>query len=92
MFIDNQNIKDLNLKFLRNNIGIVSQEPALFAGTIKDNIKMGKPDANDQQIENAAVMANAHSFISDLPSQYLTEVKLGESNFPYLQCHFLPEF
>lgn len=39
---------------------------------------MGKRDANDQQIENAAVMANAHSFISNLPNQYLTEVKLGE--------------
>lgn len=39
---------------------------------------MGKRDANDQQIENAAVMANAHSFISNLPNQYLTEVKLEE--------------
>ncbi|KAG7011022.1 ABC transporter B family member 19, partial [Cucurbita argyrosperma subsp. argyrosperma] len=77
IFIDHQNIKDLNLKFLRNNIGIVSQEPVLFAGTIKDNIKMGKLDANDQQIENAAIMANAHSFISDLPKQYLTEVGQG---------------
>ncbi|KAA0066393.1 ABC transporter B family member 19-like [Cucumis melo var. makuwa] len=73
IFVDHQNIKDLNLKFLRNNIGIVSQEPALFAGTIKDNIKMGNIDADDKQMENAAVMANAHSFISDLPNQYSTE-------------------
>uniref|UniRef100_A0A0A0LN35 Uncharacterized protein n=1 Tax=Cucumis sativus TaxID=3659 RepID=A0A0A0LN35_CUCSA len=77
IFIDHQNTKDLNLKFLRTNIGIVSQEPALFAGTIKDNIKMGNIDADDKQIENAAFMANAHSFISELPNQYSTEVGQG---------------
>ncbi|XP_022148546.1 ABC transporter B family member 19-like [Momordica charantia] len=77
IFVDHRNIKDLNLKFLRKNIGTVSQEPALFSGTIKDNIKMGNMDADDQQIENAAVMANAHSFISNLPEKYLTEVGQG---------------
>ncbi|KAL5145777.1 ABC transporter B family member 19 [Glycine soja] len=74
IFIDHHNIKDLNLKFLRRNIGAVSQEPSLFAGTIKDNLKVGKMDADDQQIQKAAVMSNAHSFISQLPNQYLTEV------------------
>lgn len=72
--IDDHNIKDLDLKFLRSRVGSVSQEPALFAGTIKDNLKLGNMDANDQQIQDAAVMANAHSFISQLPNQYLTEV------------------
>lgn len=75
ILIDNQNIQDLDLKFLRQNIGAVSQEPALFAGTIKDNLKIGNMDADDQQIENAAEMANAHAFISQLPEKYLTEVK-----------------
>ncbi|KAK3187820.1 hypothetical protein Dsin_027381 [Dipteronia sinensis] len=64
----------MDLKFLRKNLGAVSQEPSLFAGTIKDNIRVGNMDADDQQIENAAKMANAHTFISHLPDQYSTEV------------------
>lgn len=75
ILIDNHNIKNLDLKFLRQNIGAVSQEPSLFAGTIKDNLKVGNMDADDQQMENAAMMANAHDFISQLPDKYLTEVK-----------------
>ncbi|KAF4356558.1 hypothetical protein F8388_006302 [Cannabis sativa] len=74
ILIDDHNIKDLDLKFLRSNIGIVSQEPSLFTGTIKDNIKVGDMDANDQQIQIAAEMANAHSYISQLPNQYSTQV------------------
>ncbi|KAJ9186944.1 hypothetical protein P3X46_002457 [Hevea brasiliensis] len=74
ILIDKHNIKDLDLKFLRRNIGAVSQEPSLFAGTIKDNLKVGNMDADDQQIQDAALMANAHSFIAQLPNQYLTEV------------------
>ncbi|KAL1113935.1 hypothetical protein V6Z11_D02G223200 [Gossypium hirsutum] len=74
IFIDDHNIKDLDLKFLRKNIGAVSQEPSLFSGTIKDNIKLGYMDASDQQIHDAATMANAHTFISQLPNQYSTEV------------------
>ncbi|KAK4375745.1 hypothetical protein RND71_006422 [Anisodus tanguticus] len=74
ILLDNHNIKDLDLKFLRRNIGVVSQEPSLFAGSIIDNIKMGNVDADEQQIERAALMANAHSFISQLPDQYQTEV------------------
>ncbi|KAK3404202.1 hypothetical protein EUGRSUZ_K00514 [Eucalyptus grandis] len=73
ILIDNHNIKDLDLKCLRQNIGAVSQEPSLFAGTIKDNLKVGNLDADDQQRENAAMMANAHNFISQLPDKYSTE-------------------
>ncbi|KVI07597.1 AAA+ ATPase domain-containing protein [Cynara cardunculus var. scolymus] len=73
VLVDNHNVKDLDLKFLRENIGAVSQEPALFAGTIKDNMKVGKKDADDEQIQIAATMANAHAFISQLPNQYLTD-------------------
>lgn len=74
ILIDNQNIKELDLRFLRKNIGAVSQEPSLFTGTIQDNMRVGNMDADDQQIQNASQMANAHSFISQLPNQYLTEV------------------
>ncbi|KAG9133927.1 hypothetical protein Leryth_004648 [Lithospermum erythrorhizon] len=74
ILIDNHDIKDLDLKFLRRNIGLVSQEPSLFSGTIEDNIKVGDINANDQQIQNAAIKANAHSFISQLPDHYLTQV------------------
>ncbi|KAJ0034800.1 hypothetical protein Pint_25350 [Pistacia integerrima] len=73
ILIDNNNIKDLDLKFLRENIGAVSQEPSLFAGTLKDNIRVGNMHATDEDIQKAAVLANAHTFISDLPDQYLTE-------------------
>lgn len=75
ILIDNYNIKDLDLKFLRRNIGVVSQEPALFSGNIKDNIQAGNWDADDSQLQKAAQMANAHSFICEFPNQYLTEVR-----------------
>lgn len=74
ILIDNHNIKDLDLKSLRRNVGLVSQEPSLFSGNIKDNIVMGNPNADDDQLLNAAQMANAHSFISQFPDQYQTEV------------------
>ncbi|KAK1303803.1 ABC transporter B family member 19 [Acorus calamus] len=74
IFIDNHSIKELDLKFLRKNIGVVSQEPSLFAGTVRDNLKVGNMDANDGMIENAASTANVHSFISNLPNGYSTEV------------------
>ncbi|MBA0602271.1 hypothetical protein Gorai_002457, partial [Gossypium raimondii] len=75
ILIDNYNIKDLDLKFIRKNIVVVSQEPSLFAGTIKDNIKVGNMDASDQQVWDAAIMANAHMFVTQLSNQYSTEAK-----------------
>ncbi|KAI7726106.1 hypothetical protein M8C21_021578, partial [Ambrosia artemisiifolia] len=78
VLIDDHNVKYLDIKFLRTNIGAVSQEPALFSGTIKDNMKVGgNKDADDEQIERASIMANAHTFISQLPNQYLTDVGQG---------------
>ncbi|XP_047326042.1 ABC transporter B family member 19-like [Impatiens glandulifera] len=72
--IDNIDIKDFDLKFLRKNIGIVFQEPSLFSGTIMDNMKVGNADADDENIISVAKMANAHSFISQLPNKYSTDV------------------
>ncbi|ONK59061.1 uncharacterized protein A4U43_C08F2580 [Asparagus officinalis] len=74
VLIDGLNIRDLDLKFLRRNIAAVSQEPSLFSGTIKDNLKVGNLEANDEEIIQAASTANVHSFISQLPNQYSTEV------------------
>lgn len=74
IILDGVNIKSLNLKWLRGQIGLVNQEPALFATSIKENILYGKPDATDQEIEDACKASNAHSFISKLPQAYLTQV------------------
>ncbi|XP_027160871.1 ABC transporter B family member 2-like [Coffea eugenioides] len=84
IFIDNHNIKELDLKFLRRNLGLVSQEPSLFAGNIKDNIKIGKMDADDEEIQHAALLANADSFISQLPDKYLTEQRENGTSIQFL--------
>jgi ABC-type multidrug transport system fused ATPase/permease subunit len=55
------------LKWLRQNIGVVSQEPILFGCTIAENIRLGKPTATMAEIEKSAKAANAHDFISGLP-------------------------
>ncbi|CAM8980368.1 unnamed protein product [Rhodiola kirilowii] len=72
--LDNVDIKTLQLKWLRDQIGLVNQEPALFATTIFENILYGKPDADVAEVEAAASAANAHSFISLLPHGYNTQV------------------
>lgn len=74
VLLDNVDIKTLPLRWLRNQIGLVNQEPALFATTILDNILYGKPDANMAEVEAAASAANAHSFITLLPNGYNTQV------------------
>lgn len=66
VLLDGRDIKTLNVAWLRSHIGIVSQEPVLFTGSIGDNIRFGKPDATDEEVENAGKMANAHEFISML--------------------------
>ena len=74
MTIDGRNVKDLNLRWLRDNIGVVSQEPVLFDTTIAENIRYGKLDASMEEIEQAARKANAYNFISDLPDKFETMV------------------
>ncbi|VAH48469.1 unnamed protein product [Triticum turgidum subsp. durum] len=74
VLLDNADIKSLQLKWLRDQIGLVNQEPALFATTIIDNILYGKPDATMAEVEAAASAANAHSFIALLPNGYNTQV------------------
>ena len=72
--IDGHNIKDLTLKSLRDQIGIVQQDVYMFFGTIKENIAYGKPDATMDEIITAAKRANIHNFIQDLPDGYDTFV------------------
>lgn len=70
--IDGKNIKNLKLKSLRQNIGIVQQEVFLFTGTVKENILYGNPMASDEDIVKAAKEANIHEYIESLPDGYDT--------------------
>ncbi|NXM71059.1 MDR1 protein, partial [Serilophus lunatus] len=72
--LDGRDIRTLNIKWLRENIGIVSQEPVLFATTIAENIRYGREDISDAEIERAAKEANAFDFISRLPDKFNTMV------------------
>ncbi len=74
ILLDGKNISSISLRSLRKNIGIVQQDVYLFAGTVLDNIRYGKPDAIEQEIIAAAKKANAHSFIMALPNGYATDV------------------
>uniref|UniRef100_A0A803TUV4 ABC-type xenobiotic transporter n=1 Tax=Anolis carolinensis TaxID=28377 RepID=A0A803TUV4_ANOCA len=74
IIIDGHDIRTLNLKWMRENIGIVSQEPILFATTIAGNIRYGREDITDAEIEQAAKEANAYDFISKLPDKFNTMV------------------
>ena len=69
-----QNLKDFLTGSLRNQIGLVQQDNILFSDTVKENILLGRPDATDDEIVEAAKMANAHDFIMNLPEGYDTEV------------------
>ncbi|XP_067457616.1 ATP-binding cassette, sub-family B (MDR/TAP), member 4 [Thunnus thynnus] len=72
--IDTHDIRSLNVRYLREMIGVVSQEPILFATTIAENIKYGRPDVTQQEIEQAAKEANAYDFIMNLPDKFETLV------------------
>ncbi len=74
IFIDGQDISLVKQKSLRSNIGIVFQEPALFSGTIRENIMYGKPRASDKQMISAAKAANAHDFINEFEKGYDSEI------------------
>ena len=67
-------MRELDVQWLRQQIGVVSQEPVLFATTIAENIRYGKEGVTQTEIEEAAKAANAHSFISELPDGYDTLV------------------
>jgi ATP-binding cassette, subfamily B, bacterial len=74
ILLDGWNIRDVRLRSLRRNIGVVQQDVYLFAGTVSDNIRYGKLDASLEEIIEAAKKANAHDFIIELPDGYDTDI------------------
>ena len=72
--MDGEDIRELKLQSLRNQIGIVQQDVYLFAGTVMENIRYGKPDATDEEVIRAAKAANAHEFIMELEQGYDTDI------------------
>jgi len=76
ILIDGKNIKNIELSYLRDEIGVVLQKAILFSSTIKENIKWGKKDASDDEVYNAAKMAQAYDFIMDMPDKF--DTKLGQ--------------
>ncbi|KAJ3597609.1 hypothetical protein NHX12_001132 [Muraenolepis orangiensis] len=72
--IDGHDVRSLNVRFLRENIGVVSQEPILFATTIAENIRYGRPDVSQREIERATKESNAYDFIMSLPDRFETLV------------------
>jgi ATP-binding cassette, subfamily B (MDR/TAP), member 1 len=76
VLLDGVNVRGLDIRWLRQQLGLVSQEPALFNGTILENVKLGKPDATIEEVRAACLIANAVEFIERQPDQYGT--LLGE--------------
>lgn len=73
--LDGHDLRSLQVKWLRKQIGMVGQEPVLFATSILENVMMGKENATMKEAIAACKAANAHSFISELPLGYDTQVK-----------------
>jgi ATP-binding cassette subfamily B protein len=74
VLLDGINIRDITLASLRRNVGVVQQDVYLFAGTVLDNIRYGKPNAGPAEVMQAARQANAHDFIMALPNGYYTDI------------------
>ena len=80
VLIDGIDVHDVAQQSLRRQMGLVPQDPFLFAGTVADNIRFGRPEASDREVEAVARAANAHEFIAALPDGYATEVLEGAVN------------
>lgn len=74
ILVDGKDIRTVTMESLRRHIGIVQQDVFLFAGTIRDNIRYGSPEATEEQIISAAKQANMHDFVMTLPNGYDTEI------------------
>ena len=80
VLVDGRNVRDYAIETLRDGIGLVPQKNLLFTGTIRDNIRWGRPDATDEEVEAAAKAAQAHDFILSLPDGYDTRLEQGGVN------------
>jgi ATP-binding cassette subfamily B (MDR/TAP) protein 1 len=87
ILLDGVDIKTLQLKWLRSQMGLVSQEPILFATSIKQNICFGKEEASMEEVMEAAKAANAHNFICQLPEGYNTLVSTDYRIFSNISCY-----
>ena len=72
--LDGRDLRGLDPRWLRRQVGVVSQEPILFSATVAENVRYGRPDATDDEVEAAARAANAHEFIGRFPEGYATQV------------------
>uniref|UniRef100_A0A0V0J2F1 ABC transporter domain-containing protein n=1 Tax=Schistocephalus solidus TaxID=70667 RepID=A0A0V0J2F1_SCHSO len=77
VLLDDHNVQNLHLGWLRQQLGVVAQEADIFTGTVADNIRIGSIDASDEEIEAAAILANAHEFIMKFPQGYDTWLDEG---------------
>ncbi|MCB0060468.1 MAG: ABC transporter ATP-binding protein, partial [Caldilineaceae bacterium] len=80
VLVDGVDITTVTQQSLRRQMGLVPQDPFLFSGTIRDNIRFGQGDATDEEVEAAARSANAHEFIVAMPDAYETEIMEGGAN------------
>lgn len=80
VLVDEVDITSVTQQSLRRQMGLVPQDPFLFSGTIRNNIRFGKDNATDEEVEEAARLANAHEFIVAMPDGYETEVMEGGAN------------
>jgi ABC-type multidrug transport system fused ATPase/permease subunit len=74
--VDGADVRDVTLTSLRRSIAVISQDPFLFSTTVRENIAFGAPDATDEEVEQAARLAQAHEFVAALPNGY--ETVIGE--------------
>ena len=72
--LDGHSLDELDLRFLRSQASVLHQEAVLLTGTIRENIRLGRPDASDEEVEAAARAAHAHEFITQMPGGYDTTV------------------
>ena len=80
VIVSGNNVKDYDIKTLRNNVAVVLQKNQLFAGTIKENLRWGKEDATDEEIIEACKLACADEFVSQFPNKYDTYITQGGTN------------
>ena len=93
ILVDGIDIRDVTVESLRRNMGIVLQDTFIFSGTVRDNIRYGRLDATDEEVERAAKIVGAHDFIMRLPDSYDTEVRNGVPGCQWASgsCCRLPE-
>lgn len=89
VLIDGLDVRQVEQRSLRRQMGLVPQDPFLFSGAIADNIRFGRPDAADRELEEAARLANAHDFITTLPEGYQTLILEGGVNLSIGQRQLL---